>query len=349
MNVLVTGDQGYIGAVMVPWLTRRGHRITGMDSGLYRDCDFGKPCTPPSARAIDIRDVQVEHLRGFDAVIHLAALSNDPLGSLHPNSTYEINHQASIKLALYAKQAGVERFLYSSSCSVYGAADLSRPLSESAAFAPVTPYAESKVQVEADVQKLADDSFSPTFLRNATVYGVSPRLRGDLVVNNLVGWAWTTGVVQMKSDGTPWRPLVHVEDVCEAFTTVLESPREAIHNQAFNVGRDEENYRISEVADLVAAAVPGSRIDYAEGAGPDPRCYRVDFSKLRQSMPGCEMKWTVQRGIEQLVDSYRQVGMTREELEGSRYQRVQTIMQLMRAGQLDSQLRWSNSAPASPH
>ncbi|MEM1068475.1 MAG: SDR family oxidoreductase [Planctomycetota bacterium] len=343
MKILVTGDQGYIGSVMVPWLRSRGHQVAGMDNGLYRGCDFGDDIVPESEFPLDIRDVEVEHLHGFDAVVHLAALSNDPLGSLHPGCTYDINHHASVRLAECAKAAGVERFVYSSSCSVYGAADLSKPLDETADFAPVTPYAESKVQVEADVSRLADDSFSPTFLRNATVYGASPRLRGDLVVNNLTGWALATGLVQMKSDGTPWRPLVHVEDVCEAFTSVLEAHRDLIHNEAFNVGHDGENYQIADVAQLVTQAIPGSKIDYADGAGPDPRCYRVSFAKLQSKLPQCQMRWNVARGIGQLVTAFKRVGLAQQDLEGPRYQRVQTILRLMQAGNLDSDMRWAVS------
>jgi nucleoside-diphosphate-sugar epimerase len=285
--------------------------------------------------------VEPGDLEGIDAVVHLAAISNDPLGNLNPSCTYDINHHASVRLARLAKQAGASRFLYSSSCSVYGAASPDDVLDESAGFAPVTAYAKSKVLVEGDLAKMADKSFSPTYLRNATVYGVSPRLRGDLVVNNLVGWALTTGRVLLKSDGSPWRPLVHVEDVCHAFVTVLAAPREAVHDQAFNVGRDGENYRIRDVAEIVERALPESSIEYAEGAGPDPRCYRVDFGKVRRSLPGFDPGWTVERGVNQLVEAYRAIGLTKEELEGDRYLRIAHIEKLLGEGRLDSDLRWS--------
>jgi len=290
----------------------------------------------------DIRDVRSEDLAGFDAIVHLAGISNDPMGNLNPDCTYDINHRASVHLARLAKQAGVQRYLYSSSCSVYGAASQDDVLDEHASFAPVTPYAESKVWVERDVIELADERFSPTFLRNATVYGVSPRLRGDLVVNNLVGWAVTTGKVMLKSDGTPWRPLVHVEDVCNAFAAVLKAPRESVHAQAFNVGRDGENYRIRKVAEMVRDAVPGSVLSIADGAGPDPRCYRVDFSKIRRALPQFNPSWDVERGIRQLRDAFLTVGITRDDLEGDRFLRIKTILRLLQERRIDSDLRWTS-------
>ncbi len=347
MKLLLTGHDGYIGAVMSRMLAERGHEVVGVDSGLFEGCDFaGGPETIPSLHK-DIRDLERRDLEGFDAVIHLAAISNDPLGNLNPGCTYEINHEASVRLAELSREAGVERYLYSSSCSVYGSASPDDVLDESASFSPVTPYAKSKVMVEADVRELANDGFSPVFLRNATVYGVSPRLRGDLVVNNLVGWALTTGRVHLKSDGTPWRPLVHVEDVCGAFHAALVAPREAIHNEAFNVGRDDENYRISQVAEIVHAAVEGSELSYAEGAGPDPRCYRVDFGKIRDRLPGFEPTWTVPRGVAQLVDAFRAVELRQEDLEGDRYLRIAHISRLLSEGRLDSDLRWTEPRRAS--
>ena len=346
MKVLLTGHEGYIGAVMIAVLRDGGHEVVGLDSGLFTACSFGDYQSPIASLGRDIRDVRSSDLEGFDAVIHLAAISNDPLGNLNPDCTYEINHRASVQLAEAAKRAGVSRYLYSSSCSVYGASNSDEVLDESASFSPVTPYAESKVLVEGDVRVMASDEFSPTFLRNATVYGVSPRLRGDLVVNNLVGWAFTSGTIHMKSDGTPWRPLVHVEDVCHAFRCVLEAPRAAVHNEAFNVGRNDQNFRIMEVAEIVHEIVPDTEITFADEAGPDPRCYRVDFSKIERHLPGYNPTWTVKRGAEQLLEAYSRIGLTREELEGTRYMRVGQIMKLLKEGRLDSNLRW-NDEPSS--
>jgi nucleoside-diphosphate-sugar epimerase len=344
MKVLVTGWDGYIGAVMVPLLQAAGHDVVGLDSRLFEGCDLGefRPAAP--ALRCDLRDVQPELLRGFDAVVHLAAISNDPLGNLHPDTTFDINHRASVRLALCAREAGVRRFLYASSCSVYGAASPDAILDESAPFAPVTPYAESKVRVEADLAALATGAFSPTCLRNATVYGLSPKLRGDLVVNNLVAWALAAGRVELKSDGTPWRPLVYVGDVCRVFLGVLEAPREIVHEQAFNVGRPGANYRIRDVAELVRAAVPGSEISFAAGAGPDPRCYRVDFSKLARALPGCVPATSLEEGIAELVAAFRRVGLRREDVEGDRFVRVQRILRLLREGELGADLRWTQGA-----
>jgi nucleoside-diphosphate-sugar epimerase len=338
MKILITGHDGYIGAVMVEVLRRAGHDVTGLDTCLYQGCSFGPE--PPSVPAMrtDIRDVAVADLSGFDAVIHLAALSNDPLGCLSEDCTLEINHRASVRLARMAKAAGVPRFLFASSCSLYGAAGGDSMLDEQAAFNPITAYGLSKVLVEQDVSQLADSDFSPTFLRNATAYGASPRLRADVVVNNLVGIAFTTGEVLIQSDGTPWRPLVHVQDISRAFLTVLEAPRETVHNQAFNVGSTAENYQIRDVADIVRDVVPGCSIKYAADGGPDPRCYRVNCDKMTAALPGFRTEWTVQKGAIELYESFKRNALTPEMF--SKYVRLKRIQELQRDQRLDAALRW---------
>ena len=336
---MVTGDQGYIGVVLAPLLQQAGHDVVGLDTCLFAECGFG--AEEPCVRSIrkDVRQLKPADLDGFEAVVHLAGISNDPLGDLNPRCTLEINHRASMRLARLAKQAGVSRFIFSSSCSTYGGGgdDL---LDENAPLNPVTAYAVSKVRVERDVAALADDRFSPTFLRNATAYGVSCRLRADLVLNNLVGWAFTTGRVLIKSNGTPWRPIVHIEDISRAFLAVLEAPRWLVHGQVFNVGITEENYRVRALAEIVRETVPGCRTEYAEGAGPDKRCYRVDCSKIGRMVPGFQPQWNARRGAEQLYQAYRRFNLSLEDLEGSRYMRIQTVKILQQSGRLDASLRW---------
>jgi len=339
MKVMVTGNLGYIGTVLAPLLVDAGHDVVGLDVDLYQRCTFGDGLREVPTINKDIRDVELDDLRGLDAICHLAGLSNDPLGDLNPDLTYEINYKASVRLAELAKEAGVRRYVFSSSCSNYGAAG-DDWLTEESPFNPVTPYGESKVLTEQDVSKLADDNFSPVFLRNATAYGVSPRLRFDLVLNNLTAWAFTTGKIRMKSDGSPWRPIVHIEDISRAFAAVLRAPLELVHNRAFNVGVTSDNLQIRDIAGIVGETVPGCHVEFAEGASPDKRCYRVKCDLLGRVLPEFRPQWNARRGAGELYEAYKKYGLSLEEFEGPRYQRISHIRRLIREGVLSESLRW---------
>ncbi len=339
MRVLLTGHQGYLGTVMAPALAAAGHEVVGLDSGLFADCVLGPAPDDPAGHRVDLRDVTAGHLAGMDAVIHLAALSNDPLGSLAPELTYAINHHASVRLAELARDAGVRRFLYASTCSVYGASGGDELVAEDAPLRPVTPYAESKVRVEDDLHALADADFSPVHLRNATAFGFSPRLRADIVLNNLVGHALLSGEVLVLSDGTPWRPLVHAADIARAFTAALTAPREKVHDRAFNIGTEVNNVRVGEIAEQVADAVSGAKVVVTGEHGADPRSYRVDFSRFRAAVPGFECVWTVRQGADELADAYRRFGLTREGFE-QRFTRLAVLRAASGAGTVDDTLRW---------
>lgn len=342
MKVLVTGHQGYIGPVLCPLLREHGHSVVGLDTGYFEGCDFlDSPMVVPTLRR-DVRDLQPQDLDGIDAVIHLAALSNDPMGQLDPALTDAINHRGSVRLAELARAAGASRFVFSSSCSMYGAADGDAPLDETAPFNPVSAYAKSKVDAERGIAALASDTFSPVFLRNATAYGMSPRLRVDLVLSNLLGWALTTGQVKILSDGSPWRPLAHIGDISAAMVAAISAPRETIHNQAFNVGRDSDNYQVRDIAEIVRATVPNAKVTYAGTGEPDRRSYRVNFNKIRDRLPGFSPAWDVERGAREAYDAFKRAAFDQAQFESRKYIRLKQLTYLRDEGKLSGELRWVN-------
>ena len=345
MRVLLTGNQGYIGTILAPRLWAMGYDVVGLDSGLFRGCTLRAMREMPTVRK-DIRDVEGRDLDGIDAVIHLAGLSNDPLGDLSAPLTYAINHEATVRLAELAKRRGIGRFLYASSCSVYGAAG-DEFLDETSRFNPVTPYAEAKARSEVDLRRLADRDFCPVYLRAATAYGASPLLRFDLSVNNLVAWAATTGRVFLKSLGTSWRPLVHVEDIAQAYMALLRAPADKVHNRAFNIGQTEENYRISDVAELVRRIVPDTRIEFAADASEDLRNYRVNCDLLPRTLPHCCPHWTVVQGIHEVYDAIESAKLSSEDFEGPRYSRVAYLKRLLADGRVNEELRWAGRLDAA--
>jgi nucleoside-diphosphate-sugar epimerase len=345
MKVLLTGHHGYIGSVTATILGAAGHDVTGLDTFFYEGCDLGADRADVSALRTDVRDARVEDLAGFDAVVHLAALSNDPLGELDPELTFEINLRGTVELARKAKEAGVTRFIFASSCSMYGAAPADELVGEETPLRPLTAYAESKVRAEEALTELADDEFATVSMRNATAYGVSPRFRFDVVLNNLAGWAYTTGKVMIMSDGTPWRPLVHVEDIARAATALLTAPSELVAGEAYNVGANSENYRVRDLAEIVRDVVPHCEIEYAEDAGPDPRSYRVDFSKFVSTFPEAAPRWSAREGARELLEAFADAQLAERDLD--RYTRLTRLRRLRREGRLDEDLRWTSArAPA---
>ncbi len=339
MRVLVTGHGGYIGSVLAPLFARAGHEVTGLDTLFYGGCDLYAPEEIETIQA-DVRDVKPAELEGYDGIVHLAALSNDPLGDLDRELTLAINYEATVSLARAAREAGVGRFVFASSCSMYGAAADGEPVDEAAPLRPLTAYAESKVRAEEALAELAGSDFAPVSMRNATAYGASPRLRLDIVLNNLVGWALTSGKVRILSDGTPWRPLVHVEDIARAALAALEAPADVVRGQAFNVGTDADNHQVRDLAEIAAEAAGGSEVEYAGSGDPDPRSYRVDFTKLNAAFPELRLAWTAREGAQELVDAYRKAGMTSEDFEGPRFTRLKRLRQLAEQNEIDDELRW---------
>jgi len=344
MRTMITGHLGYIGPIMVQFFKNAGHWVCGLDTGYFRDCiGRGSAVVAPDREILkDIRDVLPEDLEGIDVVVHLAALSNDPMGALNPALTFDINHAACIRLAGAAKQAGVSRFLFASSCSIYGAAGNSgTPLDETAVFNPVSAYAASKVKTEEDLLKLADDGFSPVFLRNATAFGVSPRLRFDLVLNNLLAWARITGTIRVMSDGTPWRPLVHIEDMSRAALAAAEAPGEVVHAQAFNIGREDGNYQVRDIAEIVARQTPGAKMEITGQNGGDPRSYRVDFGKAQRCLPGFNPQWTLEMGCEELDRWLVDRKLSEQEFQSRFYIRLKQLQHLMSEGIVNADLRYA--------
>ena len=346
MRIVVTGHHGYIGSVLAPFLAAAGHDVEGLDAFLYRGCDFGPQDAPPVAeRFVDVRDVTPEDLDGFDAVVHLAALSNDPVGDLDSRLPEASNVEAPVRVAEAAREAGVRRFVFASSCSMYGASGTDVALDEQAPLRPLTPYAESKVRSEDGFFGLATPTFAPVSMRNATVFGASPRLRLDIVLNNLAAWAHTTGRIRLLSDGMAWRPLIHVEDVARAALALLEAPEELVRGEAFNVGTDEQNYLVRDLAEIMAD-VSGCTIEIAEGSSPDARSYRVDFSKLARTLPELTFEWDAARGARQLIDAYRAAGLTQDDFDGDLYVRIRRLTKLLDGQELTPELRWRDAATA---
>ena len=342
MRVFLTGSEGYLGSLLGPELLRRGYDVIGLDTGYYKEGTlFRSGATTPLTLAKDLRHLEDSDLRGVDAVVHMAELSNDPIGQLAPHITYEINHAGSVRLAQLARRAGVGRFIYMSSCSVYGVAE-GDDVTEASPVNPQTAYAICKTRVERDVTPLADDHFSPTFLRNATAYGASPRMRFDIVLNNLAGLAWTTKRIAMTSDGTPWRPLVHGLDICRAIIAVLEAPRAAVHNEVFNVGDTQHNYRVREIAEIVAEVFPGCQLTFGPPS-PDNRSYRVSFEKIRKHLPGFACAWDARRGARQLHDLFQRIDMPAEVFQHRTFTRLKQIEYLIRTKQIDDHFFWTEN------